>query len=261
MSAPRLVMLALLAALATGCAPVGGGPKPATAPPAAGTSSTTQGSSSAPVAPPPAPAAAPAALLAPADRAPSADALAVLETIPEPLKPGERVPPPSLTHADSVAAAAALDSASTLPDSVPTPELTKVLGDSPGGAASAALEDSLLRAAAAPVVGAAGAGAAAGSASGAAPPAAAVSAPAAATAAPDTCWRVQFAAPAEKAQAESMRRAAESQLSVPVVIEPEKGLFKVRTRDCVGRTVADRLKQRAALAGFDGVFLTTSKPK
>ena len=51
-----------------------------------------------------------------------------------------------------------------------------------------------------------------------------------------------------------MRSAAESQLQMPVVIEVEKKLYKVRTRDCMTRDAADRLAARADAAGFDGAF-------
>ena len=49
------------------------------------------------------------------------------------------------------------------------------------------------------------------------------------------CWRLQVSAPEEKAKAESRRGAAESLLLVSMVIEFEKGLYKVRTHDCLTR--------------------------
>jgi hypothetical protein len=113
---------------------------------------------------------------------------------------------------------------------------------------------------------------------GAAPPAATSSAateaapPAGTTATPPAtgeCWRVQVAAPEEKEMAASRSEAAQSLLLVPMTITFEKGLYKVRTRDCMARDAADALKQRAQGSGFTGAFLVNasaaaapaSKPK
>jgi hypothetical protein len=76
------------------------------------------------------------------------------------------------------------------------------------------------------------------------------------------CWRVQVAAPATREEAESRHAAAQSLLLVEMVIEPEKGLFKVRTRSCLPREAASAVKQRALDSGFDGSFLvdTAAKP-
>jgi hypothetical protein len=119
--------------------------------------------------------------------------------------------------------------------------------------------------------------AAAATGAGAAPPAATSSAttdttPPAATAAtttaPAECWRVQVSAPDDKAMADSRSAAAQSLLMVPMTITFEKGLYKVRTRDCLARDAADALKQRAQESGFTGAFLINasaaapaSKPK
>jgi len=55
--------------------------------------------------------------------------------------------------------------------------------------------------------------------------------------------------------------ASQSQLVVPMAITIEKGLFKVRTRDCLTREAADALKKRAVDSGFADVFLVdTSAP-
>jgi hypothetical protein len=62
------------------------------------------------------------------------------------------------------------------------------------------------------------------------------------------------AAPAEREEAEAKRSAAESLLLVPMVIETERSLHKVRTRDCFERSTADRLRERAVDSGFDGAF-------
>jgi hypothetical protein len=196
------------------------------------------------------------------DSLPSADAMAVLETIPEPLKPEERVPPPagavaptpsssSPVRPDSLgvtvqAPEAAYDTVQLAPrpatdaeGDVPVPAPTSALGDRPGGRRDLTIPDSLLIPASPPA--------------GATRPAEG-GAPATTAARPDTCWRVQFAAPDERPRAEALRAAAESQLLLPAVIEVEKRLFKVRTRDCMAAGVADSLKRRAALAGFDGAF-------
>lgn len=68
-------------------------------------------------------------------------------------------------------------------------------------------------------------------------------------------WCVQVAAPEERAKAESRRDAAQSLLLLPFVIETEKGLHKVRTRDGWTREAADAIRQRALGSGFEGVFL------
>src|SRR2546426_776670 len=56
--------------------------------------------------------------------------------------------------------------------------------------------------------------------------------PEAAPVAPDTCWRIQVGASPERAKADQTAKAAESQLLVPMVVEKEKGRFKVRSREC-----------------------------
>ena len=68
-------------------------------------------------------------------------------------------------------------------------------------------------------------------------------------------WCVQVAAPEDMAKAESRRDAAQSLLLLPFVIETEKGLHKVRTRESWTREAADAIRQRAIGSGFDGVFL------
>lgn len=70
-----------------------------------------------------------------------------------------------------------------------------------------------------------------------------------------SCWRVQFAAPADSGLAASRREAAQSLLLVPVSVEFERGLYKVRSRDCMTRDAADAVKRRATESGFEGVFL------
>jgi hypothetical protein len=186
------------------------------------------------------------------DSGPSADAIAVLSTIPEPLSAAERVPPPALaplavtTAVDSSGAAAPGDTvagarpgagaASRAPaetaGEIPVPAPTLPLGDRPGALAQAA---------------------AAESASLAGFPAAPPAAPTPAKS--DSCWRVQVAAPVDPDDAELKRRAAESLLLLPMVIEREKGRFKVRSRDCLPRAAAESVKRRALASGLAGTFL------
>jgi hypothetical protein len=180
------------------------------------------------------------------DSVPSAEALSVLATIPEPLKPGERVPPPAnlrtvapstTTGPDAAPGTTATDS--TAVDSTasegeaPVPSPTAPLGDRPGSLARAGIPDSLL-----------------------VPPAGATGAKAAAS---DTCWRVQVASAPEITRAEAFRDAAQSQLLMPMVIEFEKGLHKVRTRECLATAAAESFRRRALAAGFAGAFRFVGK--
>jgi SPOR domain len=231
---PALPLRALVATLAIGALAVATGcamtPAATTAPatPTAGTAH----AATTPTAGPAHPTTAPAPQAAAIDSGPSPDAIAVLQTIPEPLKPGERVPPadrPAAVPMDSTAQTPA----DTSHDNVPVPAPTSALGERPSGTASTP-----------PVT----------------PPPAAAAAPAYMTGPkvnappPDTCWRVQVGAPTEEEKAKAVRDAAISQLLIPMVIEPEKGLFKVRTRDCMSGATADALKKRAATSGFEGAF-------
>jgi hypothetical protein len=163
-----------------------------------------------------------------ADSAPSRDALDVLATIPEPLAPGERVPPPAVS-------AAADDAGSA---DVPVPALTPVLGERPLPEVVASTDTT-------------------SSPASPAPRALVDPRPAPGPGVPavtDTCWRVQIAASAERAKSERYLEAGRSQLLSPLQIEVEKGLFKVRTRDCLSGAEADGLRRRALDAGFDGAF-------
>jgi hypothetical protein len=210
------------------------------------------------------------------DSGPSADAMAVLATIPEPLTPGERVP---LRRAESVAIArpapaaaavrtAASDTAAARPaagdttsarpaagdsgavarDSasagapaapgadtaqVPVPAPTEPLGDRPGSLARALADTQSVAPPAAP------------------PP----------PARPDSCWRVQVAAPSAKKQADLTRQAAESVLLVKIDVEKQKVRYKLRTHDCLSREAARELRKRAVASGFKGAFtLVEVKP-
>lgn len=202
----RAAALLALACAAGGCAAPARAPVPAPAPPAAA-------GTPAPVRPAPG---APAAAVV--DSAPSAEALAVLATIPEPLGGATAMARPAPPEAYDTLRAGR---------DVPVPARTEPL------ARSAPMPE-------APPPAAAGA-----------PPAAA--APAAA--APDTCWRVQVAAPAERERGRSIRDAAESLLMVPMLVDREGGRHKVRTRDCLSRAAAESLRDRALASGFPGVFL------
>jgi hypothetical protein len=220
--------------LLAGCAALApvGAPLPATAP---GGASATAGSD-------PVPVPAPVEVRAPLDTTTvSAEGRRVLDAIPEPLAAAERVPPPA-PGLELPAPASADDSLRlavpppTDGDSaaVPVPTPTLPLGDRPGTLQRALAADS------------------------AATPPAPPAAPAAA--APDTCWRVQVAAPAEAARAAALRAAAESQLLVPFVVEREQGRWKVRSSGCLDGVRSESLRRRAALAGFDGVFRTATLP-
>jgi len=182
------------------------------------------------------------------DSLPSADAQAVLATIPEPLKPEERVAPPARGTMPPPAAAASAPDTASVADStaapgeegasdVPVPAPVQPLGDRQGGAGrEPVIPDSVL----VPT-------------KPAAPPA---------TATGDSCWRVQLGAPPEKDKAESLKAAAESQLLVAIVIEQEKGRYKVRTRDCLASAAAaDQLKRRAIVSGFEGAFRFVTRKK
>ena len=192
------------------------------------------------------------------DSLPSSDARSVLATIPDPIPAAARVSPPTLgataspadsaappvqaapADSDTVAAAAAADRANAAPDTsrdsaradVPVPTETRPLGDRPGALERMLQPDSARTGA---------------------PVAPAASHPAA-PAPPDTCFRIQIAARGAKAQATTLQQAATSQLLVPMVIEHDRGLYKVRSRDCVNRAAADALKARAIASGFSGAF-------
>ena len=186
----------------------------------------------------PTPAPAAQAVAAAPDSAPSRDAQDVLATIPEPLAPGERVPPPATTSVPAPEDSAAEADADTGAADVPVPAPTPVLGERPLPEVVAPTDTTAPPATSAPpalVNPASSPG-----------PGAAV--------APDTCWRVQIAAPAEREKAERYLEAGRSQLLVPLQIEHEQGLYKVRTRDCMSGSVADGLRRRALDAGFSGAF-------
>jgi hypothetical protein len=197
-----------------------------------------------------------AAARAPADTVVSGDAQDVLATIPEPLPASERVPPPEAPVPPGASAPAEEGDAGAADVPVPTP--TRPLGAKPPSIT--VLTDTTARA---PV---------------ASPPPALpppVFAPPAPSGPPsrpeptperaagDSCWRVQVAAPTEKDQGDRTRQAAESVLLAPMVVEIEGRYYKVRTRDCMERLAAERLRDRAEASGFSGAFrflFRTPKP-
>ncbi len=262
---------------------------------------------------PPRPRAAGSRSHAPADSLPSADALAVLSTLPEPLAPGMRVAPPvappvvappvivappvvttpsdtgatssrgapgaaasdsTRAPSDSAAAAPAAEPGMTADStiapadsaalgdsaSVPTPSPTPMLGENPNPLLQGGLPGDTAGTAPVTPGGAASnptpANIAAPGGDGSTTPTAASSGASAAPA----CWRVQILAPKDRATAQSRRSAAESLLLTPMVIEPQAGLFKIRTRDCFDHTAADLLRDRAVASGFSGAF-TLEPPK
>ena len=236
----REAAAALLLLLAVSCAPVAATtpvPVPGATPPRAG------GSAAPPVA-------------AAIDSTPSPEAAAVLRTIPEPIAPGEAVAAPPVEPADS-AAIDTLGSAAepdTVGGDVPVPSPTYALGQTPPAADSVSATpdgtpSQVVEPAPPPETAPANpAPPPPSSPPGGAPPAAA-----------DTCWRVQVGAPADRAKANALERAAASQLLVEMVVEPEKRLYKVRTRGCWDRATADQVRRRAIASGFGGAFLFPRK--
>lgn len=201
-------------------------------------------------APPPAaaPAPAPARPATPAaaavDSTPSPEALAVLAGIPEPLGPAAAAPsaPASRPARPATPAKPAEPVAQAAPEAAFDSLRTEVpaSGDVPVPAPTRPLGAPTVAPPVAPPVAA---------------PTVAPVAPPAASAPPDTCWRVQVAAPADRAKGKSLRDAAESLLLVPMIVDREGGRFKVRSRDCLSRTAAESLRDRAVASGFKGVFL------
>jgi hypothetical protein len=265
----RLIAGALAVALGalTGCASLMPVTSVPAAPPATG-SAPAPSASAPPSTPVPVPAGvAPSRLAGAVDSTTVSEAgRAVLASIPEPLAPGERVPPPATVPAPAPSGPASTGVSMPAPEAaydtlrasvpsaeaptdgeVPVPAPTQPLGDKPGTLQRLLAPDTSAASASPPA-------SAPVTPPASAPPAKPAPAAPAPPAAADGCWRVQVGAPAERARADGLRQAAESQLMVPFVVEREKGLFKVRTRGCVSGEAADALKRRATLAGFNGVF-------
>jgi hypothetical protein len=238
MTHPGRAVLALACALGLGGCAAPAALQPAAAPPVA---------TQLPASPPESPVA------TGRDTTPSPEALAVLATIPEPVPAAAPaspagsvrgaprsmpVPPPepdTLARAieSSLVAADTVVTADT--SSVPVPVPTRPLGaDEPRHLPAPALPESTATAA---------------------PPAAPAAVAPPTPSAPDTCWRVQVGAPAERARGRVLRDAAQSLLLVPMIVDHEAGRWKVRSRDCLPRPVAETLRDRAIASGFQGVFL------
>jgi cell division septation protein DedD len=69
---------------------------------------------------------------------------------------------------------------------------------------------------------------------------------------------VQIFASSEQARAREVAAAARSRFGEPVYIEYESPLYKVRVGDCITRTEADALKDRAITQGYDGPWVVES---
>lgn len=202
------------------------------------------------------------------DTTPSSGARDVLASIAEPLRPEERVPPPGALESPPDVPApgdtfpardeGAVDDTSTT--GVPVPDPTFPLGLEPPAAPDTTVDSTSF---APPVIEAPPpatppSGSSSPSPTGGAAPSNPPSQPAPAK--PDTCWRIQIGAPADRAKAQSLQRTASSLLLIPMVIEPEKKLFKVRTRDCWDRAASERVRERAIASGFTGAFRFARKP-
>lgn len=197
------------------------------------------------------------------DSGPSPDANAVLATIPEPLAQGQKVAPATpapgesparapipaatATGAGAIAAGAATGAHDTasVPGAVDTAVMVPadtVRADVPVPAPTQPLKP-------APTI-------AAGALIASQPP---PPPPAPEKAGPDTCWRLQVGAPAGKDEAEKVRKAAESQLLVPFVVQFEKQRYKIRTQDCLDAAGVESMRRRAQLAGFPEAFRVRGK--
>lgn len=176
------------------------------------------------------------------DSLPSEAAKRVLDRIPEPIPASQQVPRPAGVSAPAPSEAADSLRTGEAPDSalgaVPVPAVTQplVVPSSPGLVMPDTLPSAPVRT----------------------PPAAAVVTPPPAAPADGSCWRVQIAAPEQREMAESRREAGQSLLLVPMTIETEGKLHKVRTSGCLTREAADAIRRRAADSGFVGVFVVNT---
>jgi hypothetical protein len=258
-----LAVLAV-ALLLAGCAPVQQGTT--SAPPPASTTPVPAPSTPAPASEPPR-ATTPAPSAAVTDSGPSAEAERVLSTIPEPLGGAPRPTSSSPALRDTTAGAARRATAMAPAVASDTLRASRP-NDDEGGAVPVPAPTTPLRSSPVTI-----------DTSAASLPAAAPMTPPAASSPPATsapaspeppaapprdpnepCWRLQVAAPAERDKADSRMAAAQSLLLVPMVIERERGLYKVRTRDCQSREAADALRRRAIESGFDGAFIVKGVP-
>jgi cell division septation protein DedD len=72
-------------------------------------------------------------------------------------------------------------------------------------------------------------------------------------------FRVQLAALASAAEAESFRREAETRLGVGVHVAFESGLFKVRAGDFLDRGAAVALQTRARSYGYEAAWVVSTE--
>ena len=246
--AGRALAPLLAALLTTGCAALAPalGPPPAT-PQVAG-AGTTRGSDTRPA-------------TAAADTLPSPEAVRVLATIPEPLAAGERLAAPAradTASGDTTAADSGASDASSR--AIPIPAPTTPLGDRPGTLERMTSPDSVgastdsSKAARGPARTAAPREKAAGAPPSPAPARSKKAGRASGPVAGQDCFRLQVGAPTDPRKAESLRKAAESQLDLRFQVKKSRGLYKIRSRDCLDREAVDHLRSRARAAGFRGVF-------
>lgn len=249
----------LVLALA-GCAPV---PPATSTPPPPRSSTPATGAPASPAAPP---RSAPRPSSAAIDSTPSAEAERVLATIPEPLggpaQPIRRTAPAPEAASDTLRATRPSDDDGPVPVPEPTQPMrpAPVQVAPPDTAASRAVA-SPPSATPPPPVSSPPVTPPASPPAREAPPASTPTQPPATSGSPSGgCWRLQVAAPAERDKAQSRHDAAQSLLLVPMVIERESGLWKVRTRDCMPREAADALRRRATDSGFEGSFVIRATP-
>lgn len=72
-------------------------------------------------------------------------------------------------------------------------------------------------------------------------------------------WRIQLVASADRAEAERLAGEARTRLQVPVYVELDAGLFKVRAGDFVDRAEAQILRDQAKAKGYDGAWVVTTE--
>ena len=75
----------------------------------------------------------------------------------------------------------------------------------------------------------------------------------------DRGWRVQLAASSERDDADRLAREARSRLGVPVYVDFEAPLYKIRAGDYIDRAEALRLRDRARANGYDGAWVVTTE--
>lgn len=73
-------------------------------------------------------------------------------------------------------------------------------------------------------------------------------------------WRVQIYASERRSEADRVGRSAARRLGVPLVIEREGGVYKVRLGAFTSEAEAQELRDRAVRAGYPGAFRTRAGP-